>query len=493
MKASSLIALLLLLGCSAPPAAPQVEPPRVEWETADAAPGDVEATAIVGVDVIPMTEVGSILRRQTVLIRGGEIVTVGGVEEVAVPRGATVIDGSGRFLIPGLADMHVHLEHFDSPNLLKSFPDYGVTLVRNMDGRPGLLDWKAAVAGGEMIGPEIVTAGPILDGDPPLLPDNTVVRTADEARDAVRAQAGAGYDFIKVYTNLSAEAYGAVIETAEVEGLTVAGHVPNDVQLAEAIRSQQSIEHLTDYGDEVEAASSPFTDRWHWTKLFVGMPIDEQMLSALASAVARSEVWTVPTMVQAERALADAETVEAWLTAPEVDLLPDDAVEYWKERLSKAASRMDQSDWELVELGRSNRRRIVEALHDAGARLLVGTDTPNPFVVPGASVHEEMELLVEAGLSPAEALIAATRAPAEYLGRADLGTIAPGNQADLVLLRENPLEDIRATREIVGVVLDGRWIPLATAAAAHPGSSRSTARTGEASRPARRRGRAISS
>lgn len=412
-----------------------------------------------------MTAIGEIATGQTVLVRNGNIIAVGAQEQVRIPPGAEVIDGNGRFLIPGLADMHVHLEHFEDPKLLRLFPAYGVTLVRNMDGRTRILEWKGSVAAGDLVGPEIVTAGPILDGDPPLLPDNTVIGNAQEARDAVRAQAVAGYDFVKVYTNLSAGAYRAVVETAAAQGLDVAGHIPRAIDLRDALVGLRSIEHITDYGLEVEAERSPFIDRWHWAKLFVGMPIDDRKLERAAAAIAAADVWTVPTLVQPERALADAGTLEEWLRAPEIDLLPADAVEYWTERLSGATARMSDSDWELVRRGKSNRRAIVAALHQAGADLLTGTDTPNPFVVPGASLHEEMELLVESGLTPGEALVAGTRAPAEFLGRSDLGTITVGSQADLVLLRQNPLEDIRATREISGVMLDGRWISFEEAQA----------------------------
>lgn len=451
-----LLAFLLIQNCaphaSAPHApAPQVERPEVV---------DGETIAIAGVSVIPMTTPGEIAFGRTVLVRAGRIIEIGSEEAVAVPPGALVIDGAGRFLIPGLMDMHVHLEHFPDPDLLTLFPAYGVTLVRNMDGRARLIEWRDAVARNEIPGPEIITAGPILDGDPPRLSDNTVVRSAKEAREAVRGQARAGYNFIKIYTNLSPEAYRAAVETAAEERLPVAGHIPREIGLRQALLSQQSIEHVTDYGLEIEAENSPHLNRWHWTKLFVGMPIDERKLRNLAALIAESDAWTVPTLVQPERALADTETLRAWIRAPELAPLPSEAVRYWEERLAGAAARMDEADWNLVELGKFNRRKIVEALHQAGAKLLVGTDTPNPFVVPGASVHEELQLLVEAGLSPAEALYAATSAPARFLGRSDIGTIEVGNQADLVLLQQNPLENIRATRDIIGVMLDGSWIPL---------------------------------
>lgn len=419
-----------------------------------------DVIAIVGADVIPMTSPGKIFHDQTVLVHEGNISAAGPRSEVVVPVGALEIDGRGQFLIPALADMHVHLEHFDDPDLLALFPRYGVTLVRNMDGRPAILEWRDAVREGRLMGPEIVTAGPILDGDPPLLPDNRVIAGADEAREAVREQAAAGYDFIKTYSNLSADAWRAAVDTAKEEGLRVAGHAPRDVELTELLDSQWSLEHLADYGEIVEKDDSPYRNRWHWSKLLVGMPIDASKLEHLAQHVASSDMWVVPTLVQSSRAMADAATLEEWLNHPEMDLIPEAGVAFWKERLQSSASRMDEEDWKLVDAGRSNRQAIVSELYEAGARIAVGTDTPNPFVIPGASLHEEMELLVEAGMNNEDVLAAATTGAATMLGKANWGTIEEGSEADMILLRDNPLADIRATRSIVGVMVNGQWKPV---------------------------------
>ena len=397
--------------------------------------------AFVGVTVIPMSEDSAVLHGQTVLVRGERIAAVGPSDEVDVPEGVREIDGSNKFLIPGLADMHVHLEYFPDPDVLKLFLANGVTTVRNMDGRNYILGWKERTSTGELLGPTIYTAGPLLDGDPPILPDNTVVTNAADAREVVVEQASAGYDFIKAYSNLSPEVYRAILATAREAGLPVVGHVPKRVDLDEALDGGQlAIEHLADFSDWIEADESPFHGRWHWSKLFLAMPVDTAKLTAAAVRTARTEVWIVPTMVQAQRAVAAPGLVRQWLDGPELKHVSNEMRADWEERLQGTADRMDDADWALVAQGQANRERLVSALHEAGAKMLIGTDTPNPFVVPGFSLLSELENFVSAGLSPAEALATATRGAAEFFGEPqDWGTVESGSRADLVLLRSNPL------------------------------------------------------
>lgn len=421
--------------------------------------------AFVGADVIPMTADGALLLDQTVLVSDGRIEAVGPRANLAIPSDFRSIDATGLYLIPGLVDMHVHLEHFQSPEVLKLFVANGVTTVRNMDGRPYILNWREAVRNGSMIGPTIYTAGPILDGDPPVLDDNAVVRDATEATAAVREQAVAGYDFIKVYTNLSAVAYRAVLSAAREHGLSVAGHIPSRVPVAEAFElGQASVEHLDGYDEIIEADDSPHRDAWHWSRLYLAMPADSAKMPPAAAATARAGVWNVPTLVQSEKVVAP-ETMHRWLAGPTMAYVPRELRRYWAPENRDPYSRrlleeFGAEEQRILERGEDNRTGMVRALDAAGAGLLVGTDTPNPFVVPGFSVHEELENFVQAGLTPAAALAASTRESARFLkARNDIGTIEEGKQAHLVLLRRNPLEAIENTREIAGVMVGGAWLP----------------------------------
>lgn len=415
--------------------------------------------AFVGANVIPATDAETMLSDQTLIVRSGRIVEVGPRSRVSIPSGAIRIAARGKFLIPGLADMHVHLEHLPDPDILKLFVAHGVTTVRNMDGRPYILDWRASVERGELVGPRIATAGPIIDGSPPLRDDNFSVADPNEAASAVRTQHAAGYDFIKVYTNLAPEAYTAVLSTARGLKMPVVGHIPRRVVLADAVTAMESIEHLSDLGRELDARPPEEAAKWHWSKLFLGMPINEQKLRHLTAQLAHHQTWVVPTLVERDRAIGSPDDLRQWLRLPQMQLVPQDGLDHWLEQARKGAARMGDEDWELLRRARSNRLKTVAALHQAGVNLLTGTDTPNAFVVPGASLHEELALFVEAGMTPGQALLFATRGPARFLNSGDSsGIIARGYRADLVLLNSNPLRDIRATRDIAGVMVAGRWL-----------------------------------
>jgi hypothetical protein len=444
-------ALLLLAACaSAPPPGP-----------ADAVSEDARVVAFTDVTVVAMTPEGGIVPGRTVVVRDGRIAEIGAVDSVRVPEDALLIDSRGRYLMPGLADMHVHLEHSDDPALLGLFVANGVTTVRNMDGRPYILTWREDVASGALTGPTIHTAGPILDGDPPFFDDNVRITTPEEARVEVLRQARAGYDFIKTYVNLDAESFRAIRQTAADAGLRVAGHAPRSVGLTGLLDQPiASLEHLADFAVLIEAEDSPFRGRFHWSKLYLGMPADSARMDAAARRIAATRMSVVPTLVERARSLADEATLERWLAEPDIAAMPRDVLRFWRERVHRTASRMSDEDWQLVERGRANRAALLRALHGAGVPLLVGTDTPNPFVVPGAAVHEELAAFVAAGLSEEAALSAATREAARFLGQLDeWGTVETGKRADLLLLTANPFQDVGAAARPVGVMLRGRWIP----------------------------------
>ena len=415
------------------------------------------ALAITHVNVIPMTRDELLVADQTVVVTGDRITAMGLAGSTAIPKGAQVVDGRGKYLIPGLADMHVHLEYFDDPAMLGLFVDNGVTTVRNMDGRPYILDWKKRIAAGTLAGPRIYTAGPLLDGSPPVRPDNTVVATEQAARDAVVAQAAEGYDFIKVYSGLSIPAYRAILAAAKEKRLPVAGHIPRAVATDFVLRSGQvSVEHLGDFASAIEANDSPFKGVGHWSKRYLAMPLDPAKLRGIAQRLVKSGVRSVPTLIQPERETLRPEAITERLASDEVQRIPADGRKQWEGMARRVAARMDEEDWKLVAAGRANRLLVVGAFRAARVSLLAGSDTPNPFVVPGFSLHDELGLLVAAGLSPAEALAAATREAARFLKASEWGTIERGKIADLLLLHANPLERIANTRRLAAIVVRGR-------------------------------------
>lgn len=386
------------------------------------------ATAFVDVTVIAMDQPGA-RAGQTVVVRDGRIAAVGPVAKVAVPKEGVRIEGRGRFLLPGLADMHVHL--VDEAEL-EAFLSHGVTLVRNMNGRPRHLAWRSEIARGSRLGPVVVTAGPMIDGDPPYWPNAIVVRHAAEAAAVVEEQARAGYDFVKVYSMLEREAYDAIVAAARAQRLPVVGHVPYRVGLRHAIASgQASAEHLYEYADAAEADGSPHRGQWAWRRLVHAVAIDEAKLGLLAAELRRARVFTCPTAV---------------------------LFRHW----APPAARAEWSDPALFRLGDDNRKALVRGLHASGAPIMLGTDTePNVAGrLPGRAVLDELDFLVEAGLTGWEALATATRAPAEFLGQtAEFGTIALGRRADLVLVPGDPLADLTHLRRPLGVMVRGRWLP----------------------------------
>ncbi len=379
-----------------------------------------DALAFVGVRVLPMTGAPP-LDDQTVLIADGLICALGPRETTQVPAGAQVVEGGGGTLMPGLADMHIHL---NQPEDLLLYLANGVTTVRVMWGFPWTLALREDLQAGRVLGPRLYTTGPIMDGDPPYWRGSDVVTSATQAAESVARQAGEGYDFIKVYNRLPADAYEAILLEAGSQGLPVVGHVPDAVGLQAVLRSgQASIEHLQGYD-------------------IVG---SDGTLEALTAELG---VVNCPTAIVYER-YARVEQLQANPPA-ELRYVHPQIVESW----------LSASPYAPFPLETFLAR--VRELHTLGAPLVAGTDAGNPFVIPGWSLLDELELLEQAGLTRLAVLESATVGAARLLGPlAAGGTVQPGQAADLLLLQRDPLEDLDHLRDRRGVTLAGRWLPEA--------------------------------
>jgi imidazolonepropionase-like amidohydrolase len=420
------------------PAAP--EPAR--------APGE-PVVAFVGVTLLPL-DTGAAVSDQTVVVRGERIERVGPRGAVEVPPEAQVIAGRGRYLIPGLIDAHVHLARTEDLAILLAL---GVTTVRNMWGAPIHLEWRDRVARGELPGPTIYTAGPIVDGERPGHPGSLIVRSEADADRAIALHRRLGYDLVKVYSRLAPPVFDRLAEGARRAGLAIAGHVPWSVTLGHAVDAgMRSIEHMTGVVAALEAADSPVAGRSDgpWRDRDIDH-VDEARIAGLVQQLAAHHTFMVPTRV----------VMDPWAPAAEVrDRLAEPEMR-WVPPCNRALAEPRPDD--AGDLDRARRMlalydRVLRALDTAGAPIAAGTDPGNPLVVPGFALHRELEHLVGAGLSPLAALQAATRRGAELLGReGELGRIAAGMRGDLVLLDASPLDDIRNTRRIAGVMARGRY------------------------------------
>ena len=412
--------------------------------------------AIVDVNVVPM-DTERVLERQTVIVRDGQIASIGPAGETSVPDDAVRVDGRGKYLLPGLSDMHGHLPPGDGTNddavsqFLKLYVANGVTLVRGMIGSPNNIAVRDRIARGELLGPAIVAASPPIHGKTAPTPEAGVT--------AVEQAKSAGFDLLKVHEGLSPETYAAVTAAARRLDMKVAGHVTATVGLDRALAAgQSSIEHLDGYLQALVPEGAP-VDVPPGQVLFgpVLEHIDESRIPELARRTKAAGVWNTPTLALFEivMSMEPPATFSAW---PEIRYIaPGLRESFAKQKAGTTGIPASAADRQrYLEL----RRKVVIGLSKAGAKLLVGPDTPQMFLVPGFGTHREMTSLVQAGLSPYEALRAATVSAAEYLGRErDIGTIAAGRKADLVLVDENPLADIANVRTIAGVMVNGRWIP----------------------------------
>jgi imidazolonepropionase-like amidohydrolase len=408
------------------------------------------STAFVNVNVVPMSS-ATLIPQQTVIVDGGKIVVIGDVDTTPIPDDATVIDGTDRFLMPGLAEMHAHVPEATSPSIERYFNLYianGVTTIRGMLGHPSHLALRADLASGAVFGPRLVTSGPSING--------RSVSGAAQAREMIAQQHAAGYDFAKIHPGLEADEFDAVADTANGIGFPFAGHVTGPAGLQRILeQGQATIDHLDGYFVALLPPDSPGLGGFGgFFDVFLADEIDTSRIGEIAKETAEAGVWNVPTEVLVEQ-LVDETSITELRNRPEMRYMPSDTVDTWVR--AKETQLADRNyDAAVATRGIELRRRLILELHRAGAGLLLGSDSPQVFNVPGFSLHRELDVLVDAGLSPYDALYTGTVAVAEFLG-SNGGVVAVGRDADLVLLDANPLDDIRNSRRIHGVMLRGTW------------------------------------
>ena len=438
--------------------------------------------ALTHVTVIGMTGVPP-LPDQTVLIKKDRIAALGPSASLEIPRGARLIDGTGKFVIPGLADMHVHLTAAGEPAGSRKFMipllvANGVTSMRDMGGYlESLNPLRKEIADGKRIGPSIVYAGPYLDGASPSFQPSLVVTNQAQADSNVHQLVTRGADFIKVQSLLNRDAYFAIAAAARRENIPFVGHVPDRVTASEAADAgQHSIEHLTNVlrgcsRDEAklmreqfyvpgkkETVAQAHVRQARWLRELLNA-YSADGAAALVAKFKEKNVWQTPTLILLQNdafpTLANAAAADG-----RDKYIPAATLANWKKTRAEQMKAMSPQESDVHAQLLQMSMDLVAQMEKAGVGILAGTDAPAPYVFPGSGLHDELSLLVRAGLTPLQALQAATSRPAEFLGTGrNSGTVAAGKYADLLLLDANPLDDIRNTQKIRAVILRGQYLP----------------------------------
>ncbi|MGH7459683.1 MAG: amidohydrolase family protein, partial [Longimicrobiales bacterium] len=394
--------------------------------------GQERAVAFVNVNVVPLDR-EHVLPDQTVIVQGGRITALGAATRTSVPAGALRVDGRGKFLMPGLTEMHGHItgpgSGYSPENVLFLYIAGGATTVRGMQGQPSHLALRQRVESGELIGPRLYLSSPPLSGN--NTPD---VATAEQR---VREAKQAGYDHLKVHDRLTKEVYDAIVRTAREVGLPWGGHVSEFVGVRGSLAAKQStIDHIDDYVDAIER--------------------DEAKIPAIVRETRDAGVAIVPTMPLWEvlRGLHSPESMNDRL---ELKYAPAQTRAGWANQARTAqTSNAGGAGRREIEL----RNKILKAMSDAGVLILMGSDAPQAYSVPGFSLQREMESMAATGMTPFQVLQSGTINVAKYYRlEGEAGTVATGKRADLLLLDGNPLADLRNVARKAGVMVRGRWLP----------------------------------
>lgn len=404
------------------------------------------------VNVVPM-ETEQILENQMVLVKNGRVAAIG--KKVKYGKSALVIDAKGKYLIPGLAEMHAHVPPNDNleshKEVLFLFAANGITTIRGMLGHPSHISLRSKINTGEILGPRFYTTGPSFNG--------LSVKTAERGAAMVREQKAAGYDFLKLHPGLTKETFAAVSSTANEIKIPFAGHVSFGVGVWRAIDAgYSSIDHLDGFVEAmVPGVESMVEQQTGLFGMFVADKADETVIPRLIKELKAKNIWVVPTQSLADRWFDADYTGEVFKLDPDSKYMSPQTVNQWVDS-KKNLMANPQYDATKIENFIQLRRKLIYECQQAGVGLLLGCDAPQVFNVPGFSTHNELKYLVDAGLTPYQALRTGTVNVASYLKLPDAGTIKPGAIADLVLVGGNPLADITNSKKVEGVMIRGKWL-----------------------------------
>lgn len=416
--------------------------------------------AFTNVDVIPMTSAEQILLDQTVIIRSGKIQKIGPADKVRPNSNALLIDGTGKYLMPGIAEMHAHIPvpSGDSDSLVRKtlllYLANGITTIRGMLGDPYHLRLKRQVEKGEVLGPRIYTSSPSLNGG--------TVHSKEEARDKVGKYKNEGYDFLKIHPGLSREVFDEIAATARQLNIPFSGHVPTAVGIRHAIASgYASIDHLDGYVEGlVPASASVHRDSGGFFGYRFTDLADLNKLPELTASTKGQQVWIVPTQSLMVRWLSPKSGAEL-MSEPEMQYMSSATLYQWRRNKDLVTQ---SPHYEVAKYERfiALREKILRNLYKTGAKLLLGSDAPQVSHVPGFSIHHEMQSLEKAGLSAYAILESGTVNPAHFFKAShQYGTVEEGKVADLLLLDANPMDAVENMRQLDGVMVRGLWLPKA--------------------------------
>jgi imidazolonepropionase-like amidohydrolase len=407
------------------------------------------------VTLVPMDK-EQVIENQTVVVKDGKITAIGSPGKVKHSKNALIVDGKGKYLLPGLAEMHAHVPPVDDleqmKEVLQLFTLHGITTIRGMLGHPRHLELRSKLQSGELVGPRFYTSGPSLNGNS--------VKTPEAGAEMVRQQKQAGYDFLKLHPGLNNETFSAIAKTANQEGMPFAGHVSYEVGVWRAIEAgYASIDHMDGFVESLVPGLEAIPEQEAGLfAMYIADQADTTRIPKLMMALREKNIWVVPTQALAERWMSPAESPEALAGKPEMKYMAPKTVQNWAASKQKMLTD-PRYDADAITRYVDLRRKLIKACQDNQVGLLLGCDAPQVFNVPGISTHQELEYLVAAGLSPYEALRTGTVNIGRYYEREDMGVLKVGAVADLLLLGGNPLEDITQTQRIEGILIGHTYLP----------------------------------